>query len=159
MNALEPLASSTEVDLIVAAVFQAMLGLEVEPAGEVQPSEPAEMNATVHLGGTWDGALMLETSRSQACRLAGRFLSIDPPPAVDDNVRDVMGELANMIGGNLKCALAPGATLSMPAVTDGSDYSLRIGNGVLVEKRAFSCAEGLFWVSRIEASWGPVDIS
>jgi hypothetical protein len=107
MNALEPLASSTEVDLIVAAVFQAMLGLEVEPAGEVQPSEPAQMNATVHLGGTWDGALMLETSRSQACRLAGRFLSIDPPPSVDDNVRDVMGALANMIAGNLKCALAP----------------------------------------------------
>lgn len=158
MYATEPLAPSTEVDQIVAAVFQAMLGLEVEPAGEVRRSGPAEMSAMVHLGGTWDGALMLETSRSQACRLAARFLSIDPPKAVDDDVRDVMGELANMIGGNLKCALAPGATLSMPAVTDGSDYSLRIGKGILVERRAFRCTEGTFWVSRIEASWDPVDI-
>lgn len=158
MYATEPLAPATEVDQIVAAVFQAMLGLEVEPAGEVQRSGPAEMRATVLLGGTWDGALMLETTRSQACRLAGRFLSIDPPAAVDDYVRDVMGELANMIGGNLKCALSPGATLSMPAVTDGSNYSLRFGNRNLVEKRAFRCAEGTFWVSRIEASWDPVDI-
>ena len=43
---------------------------------------------------------MFECTRDQACQLAGRFLAMDPPEAVDDDVRDMLGELANMIGGN-----------------------------------------------------------
>ncbi len=56
----------------------------------------------------WNGAVLLECDRRQACRFAGRFLSMDPPETVDDVVRDVLGELANMIGGNLKCILSHG---------------------------------------------------
>jgi chemotaxis protein CheX len=61
------------------------------------------LTSAVHLAGDWNGAVLLECDRRQACRFAGRFLSMDPSDTVDDVVRDVLGELANMIGGNLKC--------------------------------------------------------
>ena len=68
--------------------------------------------------GRLERALVFECNRWQACRFAGRFLSTDPPDAVNDEVRDLLGELANMIGGNLKCAVVAGLSLSMPSVTD-----------------------------------------
>ena len=33
------------------------------------------------------------------------------PDTVDDDMRDVLGELANMIGGNMKCVLGAGIRL------------------------------------------------
>jgi CheY-specific phosphatase CheX len=62
-------------------------------------------------------------------------------------VRDVLGELVNMIGGNMKCVLTRGIQLSMPSVVDGSDYSLRICGAAVRERLAFRCAEGAFWVT------------
>jgi CheY-specific phosphatase CheX len=67
--------------------------------------------------------------------------------AVDDVVRDVLGELANMISGNLKCVLTRGIRLSMPSVVDGSDYSVRVCRTEVRERLAFQCAEGLFWIT------------
>jgi len=87
----------------------------------------------------------------QACEFAGRFLSMDPPELVDDVVRDVLGELANMIGGNLKCVLSPGIRLSMPSVVDGSDYSLRLCGAAERRQLAFQCDEGPFWITLVTA--------
>ena len=139
----------SELAQIVESVFGTMLGLEV---GECRtPWFPSEDRVTsaVHLAGDWNGAVLLECDRGQACRFASRFLSMDPPETVDDVVRDVLGELANMIGGNLKCTLTPGIRLSMPSVVDGSNYSLRVCGADIRERLAFQCAEGLFWITAL----------
>ena len=137
----------SELAQIVGSVFGAMLGLEVSESGTPWFPGGERLTATVHLTGNWNGALVLECDQGQACNFAGRFLSIDPPDTVDDVVRDMLGELANMIGGNLKCVLAPGIRLSMPSVVDGSDYSLRICRAEVRERLAFQCAQGLFWIT------------
>ena len=136
-----------ELAQIVESVFAAMLGLEAGECGT--PWFPAgdRLTSVVHLAGAWNGAVLLECCRGQACRFAGRYLSMDPPETVDDVVRDVLGELANMIGGNLKCILTPGIQLSMPSVVDGCDYSLRVCGAVVQQRLAFQCAEGLFWIT------------
>ena len=105
------------------------------------------MTATIHLAGDWNGALALECGRKQACAFAARFLSMDTPEMVDDVVRDVLGELANMIGGNLKCVLAGGLRLSMPSVVDGADHNLRVCRAGIRERLVFECAEGVFSVA------------
>jgi CheY-specific phosphatase CheX len=99
------------------------------------------------MAGEWNGVVLLECDRTQACHFASRFLSIDQPNAVDNDVRDVLGELVNMIGGNMKCLLAPGIQLTMPSVVDGSDYCLRVCGAVLRERIAFQSAEGPIWVA------------
>jgi chemotaxis protein CheX len=136
-----------ELAQIVNSVFGAMMGLQVSEDGPSWFPSADRLTASVHLAGDWNGAVLVECGRELACRFAGRFLSIDPPDAVDDVVRDVLGELANMIGGNLKCVLTRGIRLSMPSIVDGSDYSLRVCGAEIRERLAFRFAEGPFWVT------------
>ena len=136
-----------ELAQIVESVFGAMMGLETSECSSLWFSSGDRLTAAVYLVGGWNGAVLLECDREQACRFAGYFLSIDPPETVDDVVRDVLGELANMIGGNLKCVLTRGIRLSMPSIVDGNDYSLRVCGAEVCERLAFRCAEGPFWVT------------
>ena len=123
------------------------MGLEVSQNGPPWFPSADRLTSALHLAGDWNGAVLLECSRSQACRFAGRFLSTDPPGTVDDDVRDVLGELANMIGGNLKCVLTRGIRISMPSVVDGSDYSMRVCGAEIHERIALGCDDGPFWVT------------
>jgi chemotaxis protein CheX len=136
-----------ELVQIVESVFETMLRLEtVETATPWFPSDE-RLAATVHLAGHWNGDVWIECDRAQACRFTGRFLSEDPPDAVNDVVRDVLGELANMIGGNMKCVLTPGIKLSVPLVVDGGNYTARASGAEILERVAFQCEEGPFWVT------------
>jgi chemotaxis protein CheX len=138
----------------VESVFITMMNLEVVPGERVWSPSQDQLTSAVHLSGIWNGALLLECNRRQACQFAGRFLSMDPPEAVNDDVRDVLGELANMIGGNMKSAMATGLTLSMPSVTDGNDYGVRVCGSEVQDRIAFDCDDGPFWVTLLAVAPG-----
>jgi len=137
----------SELAQIVEGVFATMLELEVGRSDTAWFPGAERLTAVVHLSGDWNGAVLLECDGLPACRFAGRFLSMAPAETVDDVVRDVLGELANMIGGNLKCVLTRGIRLSMPSVVDGGDYSLRVCRSRVEERLTFDCAEGFFWIT------------
>ncbi len=137
----------SELAQVVESVFGTMLGLEAQRCGSSWFPDGDRLTSVVHLAGDWNGAVLVECDRRQACRFAGRFLDMNAPERVDDVVRDVLGELANMIGGNLKCVLTRGIRLSMPSVVDGSDYSLRICGAHVSQRLSFQCEEGLIWVA------------
>lgn len=139
-----------EIAQIVESIWAAMMGLTARPLELPWSPGLDRLSAAVHLTGEWNGAVLIEADGSLACRLTGRFLGQETPSAVDDVVRDVLGELANMIGGNLKCALQQGIHLSMPTVIDGSNYGLRICGSQLRETLAFRCEDGQFWVTTLE---------
>jgi chemotaxis protein CheX len=136
----------SELAQIVGSVFGTMMSLEVGESATPWFAGGGRLTSAVHLAGDWNGAVLLECDQRQACRFAGRFLSMDPPETVDDVVRDVLGELANMIGGNLKCVLT-GTRISMPSVVDGSEYSLHVCGAEVRERLALQCAEGTFWIT------------
>jgi hypothetical protein len=135
------------LDTIVKSIFTTMMDL---PVGQSEaPWLPGgdRLTSIVNLEGGWNGAISLECTARQACQFAGRLLSMDPPDAVNDDVRDVLGELANMIGGNVKSAMATGVRLSMPSVVYGDDYGLRICGTCVHDRRAFRFIGGDFWVT------------
>jgi chemotaxis protein CheX len=132
---------------IVESVFLTMMNIEVSTGDAPWNHGADRLTSFVHLTGDWNGAVLLECSPLQACQFAGRMLSMDPPGIVDDDVRDVLGELANMIGGNMKCGMAAGVRLSMPTVMEGHDYDLRVCGSQVLERLGFQCAEGHFWVT------------
>ncbi len=138
----------------VESVFLTMMDLEVSPSRTPWAPSHDQLTSAVHISGDWNGALLFECDRRQACQFAGRFLSMDPPESVNDDVRDVLGELANMIGGNMKSAVATGLSLSMPSVTDGSDYGLRVCGSKIQDRLAFECADGPFWVTLLAVAPG-----
>jgi chemotaxis protein CheX len=132
---------------IVESVFTTMMDLEVSPSDAPWNPSGDRLTSTVYLTGEWNGAVLFDCNPRQACQFAGRILSMDPPAVVDDDVRDVLGELANMIGGNMKCGMTTGVSLSMPTVMEGRDYDMRICGSQVLERIAFQCADGHFWVT------------
>jgi CheY-specific phosphatase CheX len=74
---------------------------------------------------------------------------------VDDGVRDVLGELANVIGGNMKGVMAAAAHLSMPTVIEGGELDLHIFGSKGQERLTFESSEGSFWVTILIARCNP----
>jgi CheY-specific phosphatase CheX len=142
---------TVEMAEIVGSVFQTMMQVETWPAAAAPPTSPPEVMAVIHLAGGRGGAVVLGCSHAQACVWAGRFLGEPAPPEVDDDVRAVLSELANMVGGNLKGVISPGAQLSMPAVVDGASYRLSFGTGGDWTRQGFDCEQGPFWAAWIES--------
>lgn len=145
MQTTTPSAWATEIEKIVVTVFQTMVIMDAIPIEAVWAPEPDRLTATIHLAGpVWAGTVLLEVGRSLGHHLTSRFLGIPSPD--DRDVRAVLGELANIIGGNLKCALSPGALLSMPTVVDGNSYTVHLCNAKTTEHFAFNSDGDVFWV-------------
>jgi len=135
---------------IVEDVFMSMLRMDVWAVHDPGAATEPVITATVHFVGSWKGALRIECTSGQTFEFARRLLSIDLPAEVNEDVCDAFGELANMIGGNLKAILPPTVQLSMPSVVKGVDYAMRICRAVTVCRLAFQFELGIFWVALVE---------
>lgn len=139
-----------EISKIVADVFETMFRTEVETVEENWEPRPGSLTAAIFFAGAWKGAVLLECSETLARRWTSRLLSMTEPTEVTDDVRDAMGELVNMVGGNLKSVLPRGVGLSMPSVVQGRNYSMRICGGNLVNRQVFCCGPERFAITLVE---------
>ena len=78
-------------------------------------SEPEVIRASVEIRGEWDGAVTLEMSPTAARTAARTMLTLED--VEDTDVLDALGELVNMIGGNIKSLLPSGSALGLPMVS------------------------------------------
>ncbi len=134
---------------ITASIYDTMLHVTVRLVDGAAGEPPGAFTAAIYYAGAWQGALLLECSAEQAMDWASRLMSLDPPVSLDD-ARDGLGELTNVIAGNLKPVLPPGIGISMPSVVQGSDYRLRICGGNLFERLEFEDHLGRFRVTLVE---------
>jgi chemotaxis protein CheX len=96
---------------ITCAVFESVLGLSVHPGdGTVDDSPRLVFSVDVH--GAWSGSVHLDIGTTFAHSLAHRMFGDEPISEAD--VVDAMGELANVIGGNMKGLLPGPSSLSVP---------------------------------------------
>jgi len=150
MTATFPLAAYREgIAQVTVAVFDTMLGMPVrETAGPWTPS-PNSLTGAVYYSGAWKGALFVECTREQAMEWTAHLMSLAPPISPDD-ARDGLGEMTNVIAGNLKPLLPPGVALSLPSVVQGSDYSVRVCGQNLSETLRFEGESGGFRITLVE---------
>ncbi|MEU7903130.1 chemotaxis protein CheX [Actinoplanes sp. NPDC049118] len=81
----------------------------------------SEVHSTVSITGTWHGHLVYASSRNAAKKAAAAFLAMEPDEVSQDDLSDVLGELANIVGGNVKAMLPAGCYLSLPTVVLAPD--------------------------------------
>ena len=128
-----------DMEQVAISVFATMLGLELREDSGSTVSDGAEtLTATVCLTGGWQGAVVVQCNPEDARRFAGCFLGEPPPAGETSVVRDVLGEIANMIAGNFKCTLYPGIRVSVPSVVSGTAYSVRLCGARLAEQITFT---------------------
>ncbi len=124
--------SLTQNDLreLVEAVWSTTLAIEASVLAAPMASEPgAKVFACVTISGAWNGAVVFESDVAGACHIAGAMLDMDPKQLADDDVRDAIGEVANMIGGNVKALLPQPSALSLPSVARGRDCVVEVAKG------------------------------
>ena len=112
--------STKQVDDVVRSVLDVMLRLDVNDlkrSPELNP-QPLMVRAQVALNGAWKGEVMLFVAPELAREMAGVMTQSDPQTMGREESFDAVGELANMIAGNLKPLLPGARSLSMPKVSD-----------------------------------------
>jgi len=112
-------------DLLDAATMQSIAD-EVWPSlvgdGEafvpVPVPPPADVvSAWVDIIGPWTGSVVLTCAPATAAALTESVLMTRPPEVVDDeDVADALGELANVLGGNIKSVLPGDSRLGLPQI-------------------------------------------
>lgn len=139
----------TDMIQIVGGVFQTMLRMPVRQVEADWFPEPGRLTGVIHFAGQWKGAVLVELTPHQAFAVA-ELLGAPPPCEVNEDVTDAVGELANMIGGNMKSVMPRGVGLSIPSVVDGPCYTLRICGEHSLNRLAFNSSLGQFWVTLVE---------
>jgi chemotaxis protein CheX len=137
---------TSERDIIdlVDMIWSTTLGMAIRPILESERDGwtlPA-VEAQVHIAGTWRGAVVLHTSETLAERIAQKMFGMDSDrrrPTPEDK-QDAFGEVANITGGNIKGLLSEGdAYLSLPAVVQGLNYSVRVPGSRQLWRLEFVC--------------------
>ena len=109
-----------DVRAVTEEVWSTFLG-HTDPlaVGEATAFTP-EWSASVTIKGEWNGMVALDLTSSGARLVTCGMLGLDDTEeASDADVVDAVGELVNMVGGNVK-SLVPGPSqLSLPLVATG----------------------------------------
>ncbi|HSR50091.1 MAG TPA: chemotaxis protein CheX [Acidobacteriota bacterium] len=149
--------SKEELFQAVEGIFNSMLGLPVACTHRsVLSGGPASIHgmrvtSSVSLTGGWSGSILIECSGETACTLASALLKTECRQ-VDDNVKDVLGELANMVAGNVTRRLPGSTQLSLPSVVTGSRYTVDVLRGQKMVQLPLCCNDRNLNVSVIKAS-------
>jgi chemotaxis protein CheX len=110
---------SDDIVAITSDVWSCFLGEEVYPI----PDDAAGLDdesvlASVGITGSWGGHVLLELPAAGAEEAAKRMLGAEEVTA--NEIVDALGELSNMVGGNVKSLLPTPCHLGLPMVVQGS---------------------------------------
>jgi chemotaxis protein CheX len=116
------LPGRTELAALLGQVWDSFIGEDVTmiesavhaPKGQIAADERAV--ASVSITGPWNGHLMISMSEDAASLVAGLLFELEPADVGVSELADAIGELANVVGGNVKAMLPEPSTLSLPQV-------------------------------------------
>lgn len=154
-HALQVEAYDTEVVRIVEDVLTTMTNYTVRDGNTAYTVQPGRATCAIYFTGIWNGAVLIECPMAMAFEFTARLMDIPKPVQFDNDVFDAMGELVNMVGGNLKSVLPRGVSLSLPSVVEGSSYSVRVGGANHLRRFSFDGPDGPFWVTLVETETPP----
>ena len=131
MNVIQSLDLKQSITKAVTDVFSMMLSMDAEPFdSNVSDAiiEGNKMVGSVSFTGKTTGLIAIHLTHEFASTIATTMLGVkrdelDEP----DEIIDVIGEMANMIGGNLKSRLDDAGlrcSLSIPSITHGDDFQV-----------------------------------
>jgi CheY-specific phosphatase CheX len=109
-------------------VFDTMLSMELTEKDHQEFTEASRIVGSVSLAGSVSGTVNIHVGDTFASQITANMLGMELDEIdSDEEVHDVIGELSNMIGGDLKSRLCDAGftcELSIPSITSGKDFSI-----------------------------------
>jgi len=110
-------------------IFETMIMVDIiagDPITEKINNFKCSVSGVIGLAGSCKGMLAIHLPDKVAMSITGSFLGMDVTE-VDDDVTDAIGELANMVAGNIKMILdeaGNNVTVSIPSCVHGEEYTM-----------------------------------
>jgi chemotaxis protein CheX len=116
-------------------VFATMVFLDISPAKPMMGNDDgidSSLTSMIGLAGDLKGVLAVHCPESAALAITGAMLGMECTE-IDDDVKDAIGEIANMVAGGLKTALAADGVnteLAIPTTVQGKSVRTSGQSGV-----------------------------
>jgi chemotaxis protein CheX len=116
---------------LASDIWSSMLGIELQAGSGVVAELGVERALTgcVQITGAWTGAVTIRCTTAAAARFAAVMFGCEAESLSDEEVRDALCELTNMLAGSVKGMVPDECQLGIPAVADGLDYMLFVPKG------------------------------
>jgi len=133
--------AETEICEVTESIWKSVLGLDVRRRHNATTHDDRRlfMTGCVRITGAWEGAVTVDCSTGLVRRAAGIMFDVDPATTALREMRDALGELTNMTGGNIKSLLPAPSLLSTPSVSEGLDRSATFPGERLLTEISFEC--------------------
>jgi flagellar motor switch protein FliN len=141
---LKNLDIKNQVSESIIEVFDTMLSMDLTEADTVSASDLDGVRkvGSVCFAGDATGLVNIQVSESFAVEMAASLMGMEPEEIEgEEEIEDLMGELGNIVGGNLKSAFTDAGlicALSTPSYTSGSDFMIESLNMERYERFAYS---------------------
>ena len=137
----ELFASDEQIVAITQDVWSSFTGTAIGSASEEVALDAGDVTVgRVAVTGPWQGCVLLPCPTQLARSAASAMFDLPAEQLTDDEVADALGELTNMIAGNIKSLLPGPSRLSMPAVMVGASSTVRMPHAVVVNTVSFASA-------------------
>lgn len=135
METLVADVGSREIADVVRTIWEAVFQWDLEEVAE-QELGPAR-TGFIQVAGVWEGAIVCVASEELVQEITSHLFRLGPGELTVELLHDALGELTNMIGGNLKALLPGPSFLCLPAVIQGSNYSICVPSAQEVAEATF----------------------
>ena len=148
---ITPKALQLEIIRVAEDIFTTMLMMKIDgSAVDKNTTATIQSNITsiLGLGGDVRGTLYVHFPEKTATAITPSFLGMEVD-SIDEDVKDAVGEIANMMAGGIKIFLSSHdiqTELAIPSTVIGNSY--RTSRAANIERVLvpFSCSAGPFWV-------------
>ena len=138
---------SDDVAAIVQEVWSSMLGLDIAPVDAPAKVAGPAIAGSVGVTGASDCLIAMEMGVDTAKLVGATMFMMGVDEIEMGDVIDAVGEMTNMVGGNIKSLLPEPSTLSLPVVAQGESPTLKVVGGQNLLSQVFMCGEGPVLVS------------
>ncbi len=127
-----------------ASVFSKMCGIELSLTHTQSgyPKTRYDLSGIIGISGAFKATVVVNVSTELAFAIADA-LTDEQPTEIDGGLSDLIGELANMIGGNAKERLnSPGLFLGLPTVVSGPGHCIAFATDMKLCTMSFDTLHG-----------------
>jgi len=134
--------AENDMAVLIDEIWLTMLGMAVHRATPGEPhlrADEPQLDGIINITGDWQATVALQVPRLLATRIATVMFHLTEKPPTLEDMQDAVGELTNMLGGNIKALYSGESHLSLPMVIEGSGYSVRVPSTHVLSRVEFMC--------------------